>query len=214
MTRISTEKKVYRYTMEGSRYLFADERVKMHLIDLVGELHHRDGWLLFTFCILDDSAYFILGTEKISSVVRTIQSTVRKRLWQPSELQAVREARMDLSGQVEKLETLTAIADCSREIHRLPLERGYVRSLEDYWWSSYPTYTGLHVWGMVDRRFLSMAFSPDPAVARSQLEQFHSPAHILPEGQGCTSASEERAVNDRNASHVTIHETSEIRIYR
>ncbi|MCD7954870.1 MAG: hypothetical protein LUG93_03765 [Lachnospiraceae bacterium] len=174
MTRISAEKKVYCYTLEGSRYLFADERVKMHLIDLISEIHRRDGWLLFTFCILDDSASFIIGADKISAVVRTLQTTVRRHLWQPPEFRQVRESRMELSGQVEKLSTMAEIIFRSREIHRLPLEQGYVYALEDYWWSSYPTYTGLHIWEMVDRRVLSMAFSPDPIIARRQLERFNT----------------------------------------
>ncbi|MCC8044620.1 MAG: hypothetical protein LIP12_03860 [Clostridiales bacterium] len=174
MTHISAEKKVYCYTLEGSRYLFADERVKMHLIDLINEIHRRNGWLLFAFCILDNSAYFIIGADKIAAVVRAIQTTVRKNLWQPPEFRSVRENRMELNGQVEKLETMAEIVFRSREIHRLPLEQGYVNALEDYWWSSYPTYTGLHIWEMVDRSVLSMAFSPDPYVARRQLERFYN----------------------------------------
>jgi len=57
MSHLPTEKKVFYYELEGSRYLFADERIKMHLLERIGELRQRDGWLLFAFCITDDQAY-------------------------------------------------------------------------------------------------------------------------------------------------------------
>ncbi|MCD8013745.1 MAG: hypothetical protein LUG99_11315 [Lachnospiraceae bacterium] len=174
MSHLLSEKKVYYYTLEGSRCVFADERVKKHLLDVIGELHQRDGWLLFAFCITDDSAYFIIGANRISEVARTLQQAVRKQLKQSSGQKSHQKSGNELIEQKRKLNTLTEIASFSREIHKIPLRRGYVGRLEDYWWSSYPAYVGIHCWDLVDRRMLFLYFSADPNTARRRLKQFHT----------------------------------------
>ncbi|MCD8337986.1 MAG: hypothetical protein LUD18_12110 [Lachnospiraceae bacterium] len=174
MSHLPTEKKVFYYEMEGSRYLFADERIKMHLLERIGELRQRDGWLLFAFCITDDRAYFVIEAARIAGVIRTIQNAVRKQLLQPENSRAIQTTRIELSGQMKQLNSLPEIADCCREIHQVPLRQGYVCRLEDYWWSSYPSYLGVHQWDLVDPRLLSVYFSIDPGTARRKLKQFHA----------------------------------------
>ncbi|MCD7735895.1 MAG: hypothetical protein LUI07_02845 [Lachnospiraceae bacterium] len=180
MSYLPTERKVYYYRMQGSHCLFADERIKKHLIDLISEIRERDGWLLFAFCIMDDDAYFIIEAGKIAAVVRSILISVRRLLCQTAASDRRRSAgaalksRIELTGQTQKLDTLPEIVECCRSIHRIPLNRGYVCRLEDYWWSSYPSYTGLHVWESVDQRVVSLYFSTDPDVARKKLKKFHT----------------------------------------
>ncbi|MCD7820230.1 MAG: hypothetical protein LUH07_14480 [Lachnospiraceae bacterium] len=179
MSHLPSERKVYYYVLEGSGYLFADERVKKHMLDLIGELHQRDDWLLFAFCIMDDSAYFIIEAGKISSVIRTIQYAVRKLLCQSVFSKSSQKREIELSGQTRKLDTLTEIAYYSRRIYRIPLERGYVSRLEDYWWSSYLSYAGIYIWDLVDHRALSLYFSADPDIARKRLKQFYTSDKLL-----------------------------------
>ncbi len=160
MSQVPTEKQVYCYSMEGSRCLFADERVKKHLIDLVGEIRQRDGWLLFAFCIMDEAAYFIIAANRIERVVRGLQNAVLKQLLEDyrsgmSDKEKLRRnAGIELTGHTRKLGTLVRIADCCRRIHRLPLEQGCVSRLEDYWWSSYISYAGVHEWEALDTKRL------------------------------------------------------------
>lgn len=174
MSHLPTEKKVFYYELEGSRYLFADERIKMHLLERISELHQRDGWLLFAFCIMDDHAYFVIEAARIAGVIRTLQSAVRKQLLQPETSETPRKDQIALSGQMRQLNTLPEIADCCRKIHQTPLRQGYVSRLEDYWWSSYPSYVGFHQWDVVDARLLSLYFSVNPGIARKKLKQFHA----------------------------------------
>ncbi|MCD7834429.1 MAG: hypothetical protein LUH00_10675 [Lachnospiraceae bacterium] len=174
MSYLPTERKIFYYEMEGSRYLFADERIKMHLLERISELRQRDGWLLFAFCIIDDRACFVIEAARIASVVRALQSVVRKQLQQPEAAKASQKTRVELSGRMRQLNTLPEIADCCREVHQIPLRRGYVCRLEDYWWSSYPSYMGFHQWDVVDRRLLTMYFSVNPGIARKKLRQFHA----------------------------------------
>jgi len=182
MSHLPTEKKVFYYELEGSRYLFADERIKMHLLERIGELRQRDGWLLFAFCITDDQAYFVIEAARITGVMRTIQNTIRKQLAQPEDSGRSRRTRIELSGQMKQLNTLSEIVDCCRDIHQIPLRRGYVCRLEDYWWSSYPSYVGFHQWEAVDLRLLSMYFSIDPGIARKKLKQFHAVSDVQETG--------------------------------
>ena len=74
---------------------------------------------------------------------------------------------------MKELDSLREIAARCRQIHRLPLEKGYVSRLDDYWWSSYITYAGEYDWEMVDCRIFSLYFSANPEVARRRLVKFH-----------------------------------------
>ncbi|MCD7763619.1 MAG: hypothetical protein LUI14_10580 [Lachnospiraceae bacterium] len=143
MKRVSKENQVYCYTMEGSSCLFADERDKKHLLDLVEEVRQRDGWSLYAFCVMDDTAYFVIGSAQIDQAVRGLRSAILKQLEQSVYVQNRGNTSVKLSGHIKKLGTFVQVADCCREIHRIPLREGYVSSLEDYWWSSYPAYAGV-----------------------------------------------------------------------
>ncbi|MCD7715197.1 MAG: hypothetical protein LUI39_01930 [Lachnospiraceae bacterium] len=157
MKQISKERQVYCYTMKGNHCLFADEIVKKHLIDRVGEIRLRDGWFLYAFCIMDDAAYFVIGANQITQVVRELQAAVQKQLGEndgADEGRLRRNTRIELSCHIRKLGTLLQIADCCRKIHRIPLELGYVSRLEDYWWSSYPSFAGLYEWDSLDSNWL------------------------------------------------------------
>lgn len=167
------ERNVYYYIMEGSRYLFADERDKKHLLDLVHDIQRKDNWLIYAFCVIDDSAYFIIEAECMDGISRALQTAAQRLAEAPAGRRSMNAGKTHVSVRGKKLDTLAEIAGYCRRIHRLPLEHGYVHRIGDYWWSSYPTYLGNYEWEQVDRRVLSMFFSADPNKARKRLVQFH-----------------------------------------
>ncbi|MCC8049873.1 MAG: hypothetical protein LIP10_04335 [Clostridiales bacterium] len=146
MKQVLKEKQVYCFTMESGHCLFADERDKKHMLDLVGEIRKRNNWDLYAYCIMDNAAYFVIGANQITQAVRELQSAVLNLLRHGIYGQNRRKAGVELSTHTKRLATFVQIADCCREIHRIPLRQGYVKRLEDYWWSSYPVYAGVHRW--------------------------------------------------------------------
>ncbi len=146
MKQVLTEKQVYCFTMESGHCIFADERDKKHLLDLVGEIREKNGWDLYAFCVMDKAAYFVIGAVQITQAVRGLQSAVLKLLRHGIYGQNRGKVGLELEAHTKRLGTFVQIAECCREIHRIPLRQGYVRRLEDYWWSSYPAYAGIRGW--------------------------------------------------------------------
>lgn len=168
-------RKIFYHTLEGSQYLFADERDKRKLLDLIFEIEKEEEWLIYAFCVTDNSAYFVIEADGVCSVRRGIQRAVGGFLSGYRKDPSHRKGcEATLRGDaLKELDSLSEIADCCRRIHRLPLEKGYVSRLDDYWWSSYITYAGEYEWNLVDCRIFSLCFSANPEIARQRLVKFH-----------------------------------------
>ncbi len=168
-------RKIYYQALEGSRYLLADERDKKKLLDILFAVEKEEEWLIYAFCLTDDGAYFVVEASGVSSVRRGAWRAAGEFLGRyRANSSHPRGRETFLRGDTPKeLDSLWEIAARCRQIHRLPLEKGYVSRLDDYWWSSYITYAGEYDWKMVDCRILSLYFSADPEVARRRLVKFH-----------------------------------------
>lgn len=170
--------RVYYHVLEGSRFIFADEINKKKLLDIVLDVQKREEWRIHAFCLTDDSAHFVTETTRsglcrgMADASREYLHEFRKRTTLPGDMEPGLYA-----GGTRELDSLQNIAFCCREIHRLPLERGYVRRLDDYWWSSYITYAGIYDWAMVDCRTVLVYFSANPDTARRKLQRFHQASH-------------------------------------
>lgn len=162
---------IYYYVMEGSPLLLADERNKKHLLDLILDMHSRNGWGVYAFCVTDENLYLIANAEE-APLVREAQKVAAyflKSCGEFPEIQAKRYLRVPPAEGVSRLE----LARRCRAIHRVPLLLGYVRQLGDYWWSSYNTYLCGYVWNAVDCSELLRVFSPNPERALRLLRQYH-----------------------------------------
>lgn len=173
--------RVYYTVLRGSRFLLADERHKMKLLNIIYEMQKKEGWCLYAFCVTDDSAYFISENIGKCSPKYTLKKAASRFLEECREslpcLDGI-EPRLTWESS-EELKSLREIAERCRQVHRLPLEEGYVMRIEDYWWSSYITYMGHYHWRMVDCRILFMYFSADPDAARAQIQCFHQENRLL-----------------------------------
>lgn len=169
-------RKVCYHVMKGKRCIFADERNKKKLLDIVLDIQTAEGWRIYAFCITDDCAYFIVEAASKSSVLEGMDRAAESyhrfcedTVWNRGSFSAGKL----LWSTLKELQSLQDIAALSRKIHRIPLEEGYVRRIGDYWWSSYITYMGDYDWELVDCRMLFLYFSMDPEVARRRLQQYH-----------------------------------------
>jgi REP element-mobilizing transposase RayT len=162
--------------MKGNRYIFADERIKKKLLDIVLDIQLAESWSIYAFCITDDRAYFMIEAVDHASVKNGMRKVADLffKLYGNSAWIPYSTRRTDLStGSEKELRSLQDIAVCCRQIHRIPVEKGYVNRIHDYWWSSYNTYIGNYVWKMVDCRIVLLYFSLDPETARRRLQQYH-----------------------------------------
>ena len=166
MTHRKRNRKIYYHVLESNRYLFADERDKKKLLDILFAIEKEEEWLIYAFCLTDNAAYFVIEAPGAGSVRRGIQYRSAGLCRQHRDIWLN-------SSALEELDSLREIAVRCREIHRIPLEKGYVSRLDDYWWSSYITYAGEYEWELVDCRVLSLCFSANPEIARRRLLEFH-----------------------------------------
>ena len=167
--------KIYYHILQGSRYTFADERNKKKLLDTVLATQDQEKWCIYAFCITDDKAYFLmgvneeqnflLGLQKITEQFTQYSNANRNRFWQ-AEVPV-------LSFYIEELYSAEDLVVYCRKVHHVPLEKGYVEHLADYWWSSYITYIGIYAWEMVEEGTLLLHFSPDEELARRKFRQYH-----------------------------------------
>ncbi len=164
------EKEVYYWVLEGSRYLFADEVKKKLFLDRICEAYRGADWLVYAFCLMDDRAYFVIETDEMDSVAKSLLVKTENLFEQPGQL---------VSGQIRRLDSLTEIAAYCRMIHLIPLAEGYVSRIRDYWWSSYLTYLGDYDWEMVNCQVFLLYFSADTELARKKFKQFHRTKNAL-----------------------------------
>ncbi len=167
--------KVYYHVMCGDRCLFADERIKWHLLDAVAAVWKKQNWKIYAFCLMDDRAYFITETgnaaeteqELLRAAERTLEYLCCSIWGRPNK------GSMLLNIFSEELNSLDEITGRCVQIHRRPLRQGYVRRLSDYWWSSYNTYIGSYNWQMIDCEAVLMYFSSDQEDAVRMFRRCH-----------------------------------------
>lgn len=167
--------KVYDGVLACSRLLLADERNKKKLLDMFLGALQSEEWPLYAFCMTDDRVYFVLGCSGLNSLRKCLAGISGRFLSECREMlpHFVGVEPQIISGEMRELNSLQEIVGRCMQIHQIPLKKGYVERLEDYWWSSYITYMGYYDWGELDCRIVSMYFSADPCVARMRMQRFH-----------------------------------------
>ena len=176
MSHPMESEQTYYHILEGSPFLFADERCKKRLLDIVFELYRLRDWRLYAFCVTDSTAYFLSVTAGRSRIGEDLQKVTDEFLrWSAGAediwLGASKEILVRRMKEPKSMEDIVRLC---RQIHRIPLELGYVEQVQDYWWSSYPTYTGSFLWDVVDCHEVLRQFSVNPDLAKSRFRKFHS----------------------------------------
>lgn len=175
MSHQKQSRNVYYHVVQGNHYIFADERNKRKLLEILHKVQQTEGWFTYAFCITDTRAFFITESRDRKSLeegIRNIFSVFVRQC--RGRIYLEEDPFSDLIfSRPRQLISLEQIVDYCRFIHQLPVQEGYTARPEDYWWSSYISYSGTYKWKFVDCRVISMYFSPDSEVARARFHRFH-----------------------------------------
>lgn len=156
--------------------VFADERNKKEFLTYVFQAKKRENFRVFAFSLLDDGMHLLLNTEQES--MEAVKNTVFA-IFQRYELVYREHCGRSCAGKIGvSLECLAVrrteeLLDVCRCIHRWPVEEGYVKKIDDYWWSSYITYRDIYVWEFVDTRPILWALSDDAERSSQMFLRLH-----------------------------------------
>ena len=180
MTRQSGYEHIYSYVLQGHLNILADERDKKILLDIVLGIQLTDNFKLYAFCITNETVCLLLGgagrtmiNTGMRKVIAAFAAYRAKGRQMPKALRA-EEALSVTEKRTLRLEP--DIKDRCREIHLLPVKKGYVTNIRDYWWSSYRTYLGYYNWNQVDCGVILKMFAGDRGTAIKQFRKFHESA--------------------------------------
>ena len=179
--RIQFEGAFYHVFNRGveKRPIVIDEKDRRTFLTFLGNAVPEFKLRLFTYCLMENHYHLFLQTQRanLQEAMKSIQSHyaqyVNFRYERVGPLFQGRYNRRLVDAEHYAL----ALA---RYIHRNPLEAGLVQRLEEYAWSSYPSYSGkLPTWSWLDTAWLLGQFGPDTVQARQRFIQFHdqTPTH-------------------------------------
>ncbi len=173
MSHLRKQTHIYYYVLKGNLKILADERDKKRLLDIVLEVHQ--GHSILAFCVTDEEAVFLECAGDIREIrekTERVQDAYGAYLDGRKEKNTGDVPGLSLAQLQEIPASREAILECTRRIHRLPKEKGYVQKISDYWWSSYPAYAGIYGWEVVDQEFLLPFFDQNEEKARRKLRRY------------------------------------------
>lgn len=182
MTRQSEYEHIYSYVLQGHLNILADERDKKILLDIVLGIQLADNFKLYAFCITNETVCLLLGgtgRTMINTGIRKVIAGFAAHRVKGKQMPKTLRAEEQLSVTEKRTIRLEPdIRDRCREIHLLPVKKGYVTNIRDYWWSSYRTYLGYYNWNQVDCSLILRMFDDDRETAVKQFRKFHESASL------------------------------------
>lgn len=179
--RIQLEGAYYHIFNRGveKRHIFSDEKDRRTFLSFLGEAVPQFHLRLFSYCLMENHYHLFLQTQRanLQEAMKSIQSKYAQYVnFRYERVGPLFQGRYN-SRLVDVEQYALALA---RYIHKNPLEAGLVQKLDDYPWSSYPSYSGkLPVWSWLDSSWLLGQFGPNVDNARQNFIQFHDqiPTH-------------------------------------
>ena len=153
--------------------ILADEKDKKQFLDFALESQEEYGICILAFVVLDSEMHFLVQetkTRKRGLAVRKMLKGFEK--FQDRKEQAYTDCSNTESSCREIL-SMEEIKQVCRMIHRIPLKKGFVTRIRDYWWSSYQTYRGGYRWKGLDTTVLFDCFSEDSEKNRRMFLEYH-----------------------------------------
>lgn len=177
MARQSGYEHIYSYVLQGHLNILADERDKKTLLDIVLGIQLTENFKLYAFCITNETVCMLLGgagKTMINTGIRKVIAGFTAHRVKGNQIPRASRAEETLVVIEKKLlRSEPEIKERCREIHQLPVEKGYVTNIRNYWWSSYRTYLGYYNWSQVDCSVILQMFSTDREAAGKQFRRFH-----------------------------------------
>lgn len=156
------------------RDIFLDDRDCKTFLSFLGQIVFETHLRLFAYCLMGNHFHLFLQTPKgnLDETMRRLQGSYAQYF----------NNRHDRVGSLFQdryksrlVEEDTYSLSLCRYIHRNPLEAGLSDRLEDYPWSSYPSYIGnLPEWNWLETEWLLNQFHPDKTIARNLFRQYHA----------------------------------------
>jgi len=167
----------YHMTLKTGRRIFADEVDKQQLLSIVDRHTLAYGCTVIGFVLLDDRLDLLVRTERMT--IRPDRGMIRdilegftdyfdERYHWPGRSADTLQEQVACYG----VRDLDDAAECCRQMHNLPREEGYARTLQDYWWSSFQSYRGQYQWSFVQPERILHQFSDNDAEARKRFIRF------------------------------------------
>ena len=161
----------------GKMNVLADERDKQMLISQVDLWRQQERLSVYAFCLTNSELHLLVDGRV------PLQDTANDLLFFLGECTAADP----LAGQpfhleldhADTLKTEEEMRYVCRKIHQLPVACGFSARIQDYWWSSYPSYVGIHEWKLLDKGPMLLLFGPSKAKAMRQLRRYHEIPDII-----------------------------------
>ncbi len=152
--------------------IFLDDHDRRQFLSLLSEARQRFGCQVLAFCLM---------TNHVHLTVRDSQGTLSKTQHFLNGVYAKRfNHKYGRSGHLFERRFWSSVLDsdaylttCAAYVHRNPLQAGMVSRLEDYQWSSYPSYLGLRsAPDFLDTTMLLNHYANDTTRLRADTEDF------------------------------------------
>lgn len=178
MSRIHlfTDTHVWYAYLQATSKIFADERDKKIFLEYVLQSKKEKGFRVFAFSLLDDEVHILMDTEEqqaetATGILKDLFSGYRDYYLANHG----KTAQGGIEGKVKCLPVCQTkeLLELCKCIHQKPLKKGYVKKLDDYWWSSFLTYRGVYSWEFVDTRPVLSSLSDSEVKSRRQFRKFH-----------------------------------------
>ncbi len=155
------------------RRIFMDDQDRRAFLRLLSEIVPMYELRLFSYCLMENHFHLFLQTKKLnlSEAMHDLQGQYAQYLNRRYDRVGYLFQNRYKSPLVNEEQYALAL---TRYIHRNPLEAGLVKKLEDYQWSSYPSYIGiLPAWKWLETHWLLRQFHENPETAVQVFRFFH-----------------------------------------
>ena len=155
------------------RPIFLDDRDRKTFLKVLGGAIEEFHFTLFAYCLMSNHYHLFLRTllANLDKGMQSFQSQYAHYL----NLRYTRVGPLFQGRYQSRLvESDSYIPALTRYIHRNPLEASLVSRLEDYAWSSYPSYLGISPkWNWLETDWVLCQFHEQRLNARRLFQEFH-----------------------------------------
>lgn len=171
---LSVNAHVFHASLRFKTSILVDEKDKKIFLDFALRSQGEPEMVLLSFVILDNEAHFLFGLRKEKRGSKKAMQTIMKNYKKFLEKEYCQGNDRDLvEFQWEILKEKEEILNTCREIHLLPVERGYVKRARDYWWSGFQTYRGTYQWRGMDILPILQCFAANGKISRGMFLRYH-----------------------------------------
>lgn len=126
---------IYHITIEGKDDIFKDDEDKITFLEILGELRDRCDFKVLAYCILDNKYDLLIKFHNI--FISKVMQRVSMYYTRYFNLKYHRKGS-PYKGRYKStiIEDKKYLLGKIRDIHLIPMRKGYVTSMEDYKWSS------------------------------------------------------------------------------